>query len=229
MAALARLKEDIYLSPADYLTSGDLLKNHSMSVTYGALAFYPSAAFAVGEADQKKLLACARQTLDRYLASGKKERTPPPGANGGADLNQRTGVFITVKKNGQLRGCVGSLFGTMGVYEAVADRTIAAASEDPRFPPVTAADGPLSLEVSLLTPLKRIKDWRRFQLGQGAAIVMNGKYGLLLPQIAEENGWNQEQFLENLSKKAGLPPQSYRDSAASLYVYSAQVIREVGR
>ena len=114
----------------------------------------------------------------------------------------------------------------MPVYEAVADRTVAAASEDPRFSPVTAADGPLLLEVSLLTPLKRLNDWRQFKPGLGAVIVLGGKQGLLLPQIAEENGWTPEQFLENLSRKAGLPPQSYRDSDAALYVYSAQVFRE---
>ena len=93
MAALSRLKEDIYLGPMDYLTSGDLLKNYSMSVTYGALAFYPASAFAVNEADQKKLLFCARQTMDRYLSSGKKDRTPPPAADRGADLDQRSGVY----------------------------------------------------------------------------------------------------------------------------------------
>ncbi|MCS6951684.1 MAG: AmmeMemoRadiSam system protein B [Bryobacterales bacterium] len=223
MAALSRLKEDTYLVPVDYMTSGDLTRDYSLSVTYGALAFYPESAFAVGETDQKRLLASARQTLDRFLA-GKKERVAPPEKT--PELEQRTGVFVTIKKNGQLRGCVGTLFGSMPLYEAVADRTLAAASEDPRFRPVSAAEGPLSLEISLLTPLRRLTHWRQFRLGQGAVIVHNGRSGILLPQIAAENGWDAEQFLENLSRKAGLPPKAYQDPAATLYVYRAQVFSE---
>ncbi len=223
MAALARLKEDTYLVPVDYMTSGELTKDYSLSVTYGALAFYPQSAFAVGQADQKRLLASARQTLDRFLA-GKKERVAPPEKS--PELEQRTGVFVTIKKNGQLRGCVGTLFGSLPLYEAVADRTLAAASEDPRFRPVSAAEGPLELEISLLTPLRRITNWRQFRVGQGAVIVHDGRSGTLLPQIAAENGWNAEQFLENLARKAGLPPKAYQDPRATLYVYSAQVFSE---
>lgn len=223
MAALSRLKEDTYMVPVDYMASGELTKDHSLSVTYGALAFYPESAFAVGDADQKRLLASARQTLNRFLA-GRKERVP--AMEHSPELEQRTGVFVTLKKNGQLRGCVGTLFGSLPLYEAVADRTLAAASEDPRFRPVSAADGPLHIEVSLLTPLKRLTNWRRFRVGQGAVIVHNGRSGTLLPQIAAENGWNAEQFLENLSRKAGLPPKAYQDPSAALYVYSAQVFSE---
>jgi AmmeMemoRadiSam system protein B/AmmeMemoRadiSam system protein A len=226
MAAVARLKADTYLKALDYMASGELTRDYSLSVGYGALAFYPSSAFGVGEQDQKRLLTSARQTLDKYLASGKKERVPPPVAERGPDLKQRAGVFVTVKKGGELRGCIGSVFARKPLYEAVVDSTLAAASADPRFPPVTAKDGPLSLEISLLTPLKRINDWREFRIGQGAFLVLNGKSGLILPQVAAEKGWDRKQFLENLSRKAGLHPNAYQDRKASLYVYSAQVFRE---
>jgi hypothetical protein len=137
-------------------------------------------------------------------------------------------VFVTVKKNGRLRGCVGTIFPARPLWDAVADRTLAAVSEDPRFKPLEAKEGPVALEVSLLTPLRRLNDWREFRVGHGGLILLEGKSGILLPQIAREMGWSGEQFLENLSLKAGLESQAYRDRRAQIYVYSAQVFAEPG-
>ncbi len=227
MAALARLKEDTYLSPIDYMASGDLTRDWSLSVGYGALGFYPASAFQVGDEDRRKLLRSARQTLERYLG-GARERAPVPSAERGPELEQRTGVFVTVRKKGELRGCIGTLSAGAPLWDLVADRTLAATTADPRFPPLAREEGPVALEVSLLTPLKRIRDWRRFRLGQGAVLLLGEKSGLLLPQVAREFGWNQEQFLENLSRKAGLDAKAYRQPNATLYVYGAQVFGEPG-
>lgn len=229
MAALSRLKEEIYPSALDYVASGELTGDYSLSVGYGAMAFYPASAFAVEEADQKKLLAQARRTLDNFVASGNKERMADAVEAPDRDLAQRSGVFITLRNGesgGQLRGCVGTLLARSPLAEAVADSTLAAASRDPRFPPVTAKDGPFSIEISLLTPVRKIKDWRQFHIGQGAVLILGRKSGVLLPQIGEEKGWTREEFLQNLSRKAGLDPSAYRDPHARLYVYSAQVFRE---
>lgn len=226
MAALSRIEEPAYLQLADYMTSGDLIRDHSMSVGYGALAFYPSSAFQVSAGDQTKLLASARKTLDRYLAEGSKSGVLVPEEDRGPDLRQRTGVFVTVRKSGELRGCVGAISPRRPLGDLVADRTLAAASSDPRFKPLTADEGPVTLEISVLTPAKKIRDWRQFRLGFGVVLVHGDKGGTLLPQIAQEYGWNAQQFLENLCRKAGLEPTAYRDPEASLYVYEAQVFAE---
>ena len=228
MATLGQLRQEVYLSPLDYLASGQLTGDYSQSVGYAALAFYPESAFAVSPSDQKKLLSSARRTLDAFLAKGEKAPVPVPVEQRTADLDQSAGVFVTVKKNGRLRGCVGYIFPARPLWDAVAERTLAAATEDPRFKPLEAKEGPVALEISILTPLRRLTDWRQFRVGQGGMILLNGKSGIILPQIAREMGWNRDQFLENLSLKAGLPREAYRDRRAQLYVYSAQVFAEPG-
>jgi AmmeMemoRadiSam system protein A len=226
MAAMARLSDEVYLSPLDYVASGELFHDYKLSVGYGALAFYPAPAFGVGRQDQAKLLASSRRTLARYIETGRRERDPLPPAERDADLGQPASLFVTLKKGGELRGCVGTFAPRLPLWDAVANQTLAAASEDPRFLAVSARDGRLSVEISLLTPLKRLSGWRAFRLSHGATIELDGKAGTLLPQVAEQMHWNREQFLENLSLKAGLPPRAYRDSRAVIHVYSAQVFGE---
>ncbi|MGH9675342.1 MAG: AMMECR1 domain-containing protein, partial [Bryobacteraceae bacterium] len=111
-------------------------------------------------------------------------------------------------------------------WKTVADRTMASTTSDPRFPPLNAQEGPVTLEISLLTPMKRIGDWRQFRLGQGAVLVYGEQSGLLLPQVAAEMNWSRDQFLEGLSQKAGLPRDGYRNPQARLYVFRAQVFGE---
>lgn len=229
LAALARLEregEEIYMEPADYMASGDLTGDYSMSVGYGALAFYPASSFRVGPEDQRRLLASARGTLSRYLAERARDGVKVPEAERSSELEQRSGVFVTVKKNGELRGCVGALVARKPLWEMVPDRTLAAMTEDPRFAPLQAGEGPVTLEISVLTPLKKIADWREFRLGKGALLLLEDKSATLLPQVAAETGWNREQFLENLARKAGLDGSAYRHPRARLYVFDAQVFAE---
>jgi hypothetical protein len=226
MAALASLDEEIYPHIADSLTSGDLTGDYTMSVSYGALAFYPASAFQVGGDDRQRLLRSARATLDQYLSSGAKLAVTVPREDRGADLRQRTGAFVTIRKRGQIRACVGALAATKPLHDLVADRTLAAATQDERFPPLSADEGPVSLEVSLLTPVKRLPAWEAYREGRGAVLVLDGRGGVLLPQMAAEFGWDRRRFLENLCRKAGLPPDAYKDPKARLYVYEAQVFAE---
>jgi MEMO1 family protein len=226
MEALAGQGEPHYLQALDYLASGALTRDYSLSVSYGALAFYPARAFEVDAAEQKKLLRSARRTLEAFLATGAKLPEPVPSEERNGELSRRTGVFVTIKTDGRLRGCVGALTPQKPLWEAVADRTLVAATQDPRFKPVSRKEGPFTLEISLLTPLRKLSSWRDFRLGQGAVLVLDGKSGLLLPQVAAENNWSREQFLENLALKAGLPARAYRDRRSALYSYSAQVFSE---
>ncbi|MBM3815063.1 MAG: AmmeMemoRadiSam system protein B [Acidimicrobiia bacterium] len=221
MATLTALGGDYYMSTADYYSSGDLSGDHTTSVGYGGLAFYPAASFTVGEAHRTALLRSSRQALDAYLSAKAAPVTEP-----NPELQHRTGVFVTIRKRGELRGCLGTLSPREAIEATVLDRTLAAARSDPRFPPLSKSEGPVSLEISLLTPLKLIPGWRHYRAGLGAALSLGDKGGLLLPQVAEEMGWNQEQFLENLSVKAGLGPRAYRDPKARLYIFSAQVFGE---
>ena len=226
LATLNELDADIYMHLADYLTSGDLTGDYSTSVGYAAMAFYPASAYRLGPRDQARLLASARATLNRYLASGKKAPAPVPPANRDDILKLPAGVFVTIKKDNKLRGCVGSLSPRKPLWSLVADRTLAASTADKRFPPLTRKDGPVRIEISVLTPLKRIPEWDDYRLGYGAVLSLNGQGGLLLPQFAAEHGWTATEFLENLSRKAGHPPNGYRDPAARLYIYEAQVFAE---
>ncbi|MCP5112900.1 MAG: AMMECR1 domain-containing protein, partial [bacterium] len=105
-------------------------------------------------------------------------------------------------------------------------RTVAASASDPRFKPLSGGDGPVTLEISLLTPATRLRSWAGFRLGRGAVLLLNGKGGTLLPQVATEMGWDEREFLENLSKKAGLQPHAYKSPDARLYVFEAQVFSE---
>ncbi len=228
LAALAALdkEEEIYMQPVDLMTSGELTGDFSTSVTYGALAFYPASAFLVSPEDQRRLLASARQTLDRYLDGKAKSPAPLPSAERSAALNQRAGVFVTIKKNGELRGCVGNLAASRPLWQMVPDRTLAASTADPRFPPLSADEGPVTVEISLLTPLKKLAGWQELRPGKGAVLLLEGKTATLLPQVAAEMGWSREQLLENLARKAGLAPSAYRHPRARLYVFDAQVFAE---
>ncbi len=226
MAALRRWKEDVYETTLDYMASGERSRDYSLSVGYGALAFYPVSSFQLGREDQARLLASARRTLDAYVRTGRKTADPVPAAERSGALGQRSGVFVTIRKKGELRGCIGAFTPPEPLWSAVADRTLAAAVDDPRFPPLKAAEGPVTLEISILTPLKALGSWNDFHTGEGAVLVLNGHSSTLLPQVAAEMRWSREQFLENLALKAGLEPRAYRNSGARLYVYSAQVFSE---
>ena len=225
MATLAAAHGDrVYMTKTDYLTSADIAgSDRALSVGYGALAFYPAASFQVGPAAQRILLDHARATL--LAAMGERSATAPALFPAGG-FDQRTGAFVTIRKNKELRGCVGTLSPRSGLLATIADRTRAAARSDPRFRPMAAADMPVSLEISLLSPLRLLTRWQSWRPGQGAVLTLGDAGGLLLPQVATEMGWTREQFLEGLSRKAGLAPAAYRDKRAKLYVFEAQVFGE---
>lgn len=220
---MATLAGRFYLTTADYDTSASAPDTDaSLNVGYAALAFYPAASFRVDTGSQRTLLDRSRATLNALVNSGGR----PAPTQATAELEQRTGAFVTIRKNKELRGCIGTLAPRTPLLATIADRTRAAAFSDPRFPALTAADLPVSLEISLLTPLRRIFQWKAWQPGQGAVLMLGEHGGLLLPQVATEMGWNREQFLTGLSRKAGLPAESYRDPKARLYVFEAQVFGE---
>ena len=133
------------------------------------------------------------------------------------DLPEASGVFVTIKRRGELRGCLGTLQCSRGLAREVARCAADAASEDPRFPPVSADELPeLSVEVSVLGPLEDIDPAQpgAIEIGRHGLVAEQGvRRGLLLPQVAAEWGWTAEQFLRQTCVKAGLASDAWRHGA----------------
>jgi AmmeMemoRadiSam system protein A len=138
-------------------------------------------------------------------------------------LMEKRGAFVTLKKRGHLRGCIGYIKGIKPLWETVQEMAVAAAFHDPRFPSLKPDEfNDLSYEVSVLSPLKRIKDINEIEVGKHGLYVMRDyNSGLLLPQVAVEYEWDREVFLRETCYKAGLPPQAWKDKETQLYIFSA--------
>ncbi|MCM8821177.1 MAG: AmmeMemoRadiSam system protein A [Candidatus Omnitrophica bacterium] len=179
------------------------------------------------ELQKKKLLRIARETLEYYL-SGKEL---PVILYDDPILQERRGVFVTLKKKGELRGCIGYIEGVKPLAMAVRDMAIQSATGDPRFPPVNYKElKDIDIEISVLTPLKKVKDAEEIVMGKDGVIIKKGyRQGVFLPQVAEETGWTKEEFLGNLCMyKAGLPPDAWKDKDTEIYTFQAEVFSERG-
>jgi AmmeMemoRadiSam system protein A len=140
-------------------------------------------------------------------------------------LNSDGAVFVTLHKNGSLRGCIGHVHPVMPLFRSVMENAVAASSRDPRFPPVTKEElSDISVEISVLSPLRKLKATDDIEIGRhGLLIRKGGRQGLLLPQVAVEYGWDREAFLKNLSLKAGLPGDEWKTS--DIYSFTAEIIK----
>jgi AmmeMemoRadiSam system protein A len=180
---------------------------------------------ALADEEKEYLLKLARRTLEEHLSSGS---IPSPQVDSPTLLEKRA-VFVTLRRKdtGELRGCRGESIARRPLVEAVIHSAIAAAVDDPRFPPVTLGELPhLHIEISALTPLKPIRP-EEVEVGRhGLMIILNGYAGLLLPQVPTEYGWSAREFLDALCQKAGLPPGAWRDPRAQLYGFESEVWEE---
>jgi AmmeMemoRadiSam system protein A len=150
-----------------------------------------------------------------------------PAASGG--LPAASGAFVTITRGGQLRGCIGTLQCLRALPEEVRRVAVGAAREDPRFPPLTAAElDDLEIEVSILGPLESIDpiDPAAFEIGRHGLVAEQGsRRGLLLPQVATEQRWDRETFLSQTCVKAGLPHDAWR-GGARVFRFDAEVFRD---
>ena len=163
----------------------------------------------------------ARDAISEYVISGKapeKETTNPKFRADGA-------VFVTIKKDSSLRGCIGHVQAVMPLYQSVIKNAVAASSSDPRFPPMKKEElKDIDIEISILSPLAPVKNVSDIQVGKHGLVIRKGyQSGLLLPQVASEYGWDRETFLKQLCRKAGLPDDSWKD--ADLYSFTAEIIK----
>ncbi|MFB0566455.1 MAG: AmmeMemoRadiSam system protein B [Candidatus Aminicenantaceae bacterium] len=136
----------------------------------------------------------------------------------------KKGAFVTLKKRGYLRGCIGIIEPLFPLYQTVIRASIYAACEDPRFPPVAPKElNDLEIEISVLSPLEKISNPKQVIVGKhGLVISKNGKKGLLLPQVPVENNWSRKEFLEQACIKSGLPREAWK-KGAEIYIFEAIV------
>ncbi len=224
----------------DYYRSADESGDYTMSVSYGAVVFEDKKAKGEGEnmdeqAAQPRqishknrilLLKLARETLEAFTRSGKR-----PDVNLKSypkELLVHRSVFVTLNKNGNLRGCIGNLGEGDLLPVSVRDYTINAAASDPRFPPVSHSEvKDIDVEISVMTPFHEIPDYHRIRLGIDGVIIQKGFYrAVFLPQVATETGWNLDEFLSHLCVKAGLSADAYKKPGMTFSVFQAEVFSE---
>ncbi len=170
------------------------------------------------------LIQTAREAIAARL--GKRAPVFPP-AHG--ILREPRGAFVTLKTHGELRGCIGHISATDPLVETVKDVALASAFEDPRFPPLRPDEwDAVRVEISVLSPFEPITDVARICVGEhGLMIRKGGHSGLLLPQVAGEQGWDRTTFLTHTCYKAGLPGDAWKSPDASLSIFSAIVFHEM--
>lgn len=142
-------------------------------------------------------------------------------------FQEKLGVFVTIYQSGELRGCIGCLTSQSPLAQSIKEMAYAAAFSDPRFLPLAEDElDKIKIEISVLSPLKQIKDIAEIKLGEHGVYLQNGmQSGVFLPQVAIKAGWNKQEMLENLcSHKAGLSRDCFLSPQTKLYTFSSQVI-----
>lgn len=205
----------------EYENSGDVTNDRNRVVGYASIGGYA----ASEENIQKEALNIARKTLENYF-SQKKVSLPSPSS---PIFQKKLGAFVTLRKNGELRGCIGAFEPEKPLSQVISEMALAAAFNDPRFPPLSEDELPeIKIEISIMTPRQKIDDWEKIELGKHGVIIQNGpRSGTFLPQVATETGWNLEEFLGQLcTQKAGLPLDCYKDPSTTIYIFEVKILEE---
>ena len=191
--------------------------------------------FELSVDEGKFLIELARNAVKEYLKTRKHILTPE---NTPKKILEECGVFVTISKlvhgEKQLRGCIGYPYPTAPLVEAVIDSAINAATQDPRFPPLSAKElDEIVFEISVLTPPELIetsnpKEYvKKFKVGEHGLIVEKGPFkGLLLPQVPLEWKWCEEEFICQCCMKAGLPPDTWLTKGTKIYKFKAVIVEE---
>jgi AmmeMemoRadiSam system protein B/AmmeMemoRadiSam system protein A len=226
-----------------YANSGStLVGDRSRVVGYGAVSFGTRAGASqappaapgeegVAAASDKSftdgqktaLLRFARETLRRYFET---ETIPLPRGYD-PSLGRKSGAFVTLEKNGELRGCIGHMSEDIPLYQVVGYCALQSAFNDRRFPPLEPDElAAVDIEISALTPYKRVDGYQEIQIGRdGVLMEKDGRSAVFLPQVAVEQGWTRDEMLEQLSLKAGLPRDAWKKNAV-FHTFQATVFGE---
>ncbi|MGB8658635.1 MAG: AmmeMemoRadiSam system protein B [Candidatus Zixiibacteriota bacterium] len=225
----------------EYANSGDVTGDRSAVVGYMAAVMYGTKAVSKGrerkesekvgvdlgltKKDKETLMHIARTTIQSRV-SGKNLPAFPIDS---PILKEKRGAFVTIREQGQLRGCIGYIEAIKPLYITIQEMAEAAALNDPRFPPVSKEElSSIDLEISVLTPLKRITDVNEIEVGKHGILLKKGyRQGVFLPQVATEQGWDRTTFLNEVCFKAGINDQNcWKDPDAEIYIFSADVFEE---
>jgi MEMO1 family protein len=221
----------VSIRTVDYKNSGDAAAGEKNQVVgYYAMVVTVEAeqkkeSFNLTDKDKRYLLVLARKTIEQKVQQ--LEATIPPEWESSRALRTNCGAFVTLRKNGELRGCIGRFDASEPLYKVVQQMAIASSTEDYRFPPVDPKEvRQLEIEISVLTPMRRIQTLDEFELGKHGIYMKKGmRSGTFLPQVATETGWTKEEFLGHCAQdKAGIGWNGWKD--AELYVYEALVFDE---
>lgn len=176
--------------------------------------------FSLSAEEKKELLRLARSSINQFI---REEKVLNYETQSSVFLSKK-GAFVTLKKEGHLRGCIGYIEPVLPLYQTIIRASIFAACRDPRFPPVSVDElEELEIEISVLTPLKKIQKPRLVKVGKHGLVISKGdKTGLLLPQVPVENHWSREIFLQQACLKAGLPENAWK-TGADIFIFEAVV------
>lgn len=173
-----------------------------------------------------KLLKIAKNSLRKAFDGGEINSLNPKSTK----LEKKSGVFVTLYLNGELRGCIGFIESNLPLWRSVAEAARLSAFEDSRFPPLKKEElGKVKFEISVLTESRKIEGdfLKNIEIGSDGLIVeYAGHSGLLLPQVAAEYGWNAEKFLEQTCLKAGVHKDAWREKICKIYKFQAQIFSE---
>ncbi len=179
---------------------------------------------ALNTKEKITLLAIARKSIESWVRNNTLYIEPREEKS----LNSRSGCFVTIKQNGQLRGCIGNFQSEFPLFKEVAEMAASSATKDPRFYPMKEADlDNFTLEISVLSPLRKIDDLTEIMVGKHGIYLEKGFYrGVLLPQVATEHHWDRETFLKQTCIKAGLPTEAWMAEDTEIYIFSAEIFAE---
>jgi MEMO1 family protein len=223
--------EKLKLSSVEYKNSGDspLYGDSSRVVGYTAMTVSmkqeDASEFSLNKNEETNLLFIARNTLENYIKYGK---FPPIDTSLLSNqLKKNCGAFVTLKKDGELRGCIGRFTANSPLYQIVQEMTKSAATEDYRFSKVTESElDHIDIEISVLSPLHKIQSIDEIEMGKHGIYISKGNNsGTYLPQVATQTGWSKKEFLGHCAEdKAGIGWNGWKD--ADIYVYTAIVFGE---
>ena len=174
----------------------------------------------LSEEERSVLKGLARAAIESALFGTEKAAVELPEI-----LKKKMGAFVTLKHKGDLRGCIGHIKGLLPLNQTVEEMALQAAFHDPRFNPIDKDEWrDMDLEISVLSPMKKIDDINEIEVGVHGLFIEKGFYsGLLLPQVATENNWDRTAFLEYTCYKAGLPKDAWKSKDTNIQIFSAEV------
>lgn len=228
-----------------YDTSGHQSNNFSYSVSYASILFTKPDETKAGFLAPKKetlatdqllltsnektlLLSLARNTLETYTRTGNPPKLDQANKQLTLKLKEKYGVFVTLKKHGELRGCIGHILPRAPLFQGVIENTINSSSRDERFNPVDTNEvSDITIEISVLSVPKRIPESDNFVVGKEGILIRKGPYSaVFLPQVAVEQGWDRAETLCHLCQKAGLSRDAWKEDDMEFYVFTADVFHE---